>query len=385
MPSIEPNATSLNSIDTSRSMNPVVLCAADDNYAMPLTVMIRSAAETLEDGARLTVIVLDGGIKPENWQRLRSSVAGLPVEIHSLCPDVGEVADLMISHHITHTAYFRLLAGRLLPENIDRVIYLDSDVLVRRSLTELWRQPVGDDYCLAVPDIACPFVDARYAGCNFVRSSPWMAVLRPIGNWRELGLDPSAYYFNSGVMLINVRRWREESIENRLLDTLRQNPRYVWCWDQYALNVVFAGHWRPLPLAWNQGAHVYEFPGEEHSPVDVSQFREARDNPAIVHFTTEWKPWHFRNHHPLKHLFFEMLDRTEWREWRPQRPPFSLRKSWDALAVEVIKRSVNWYRRRTARWVYRGGDGLATIPALAQSPTGDDRVSVPIGSQIGSP
>lgn len=384
MPSVAPISTDLSSIDTSRSMNPVVLCAADDNYAMPLTVMIRSAAETLVAGAKLEVVVLDGGIAPQNWQRLQASIAGLPVQVYSLRPDVREVADLAISHHITHTAYFRLLAGRLLPENIDRVIYLDSDVLVRRSLTELWQQPVGDDYCLAVPDIACPFVDARYAGCNFFRSSPWMAVLRPIGNWRELGLDPSAYYFNSGVMLMNVRRWREEAIEIRLLDTLRRNSRHVWCWDQYALNVVFAGHWRPLPLAWNQGAHVFEFPGDDHSPLDAAQFREARDNPAIIHFTTEWKPWHYRNHHPLRHLFFETLDRTAWRNWRPERPSFSLRKSWDAFAVEVIKRSVNWYRRGTARRVYRGEDGLATSPVPIHNPVPEHSMSMPIGSQVGS-
>ena len=259
------------------------------------------------------------------------------------------MVDLVTSHHITHTAYFRLLAGRLLPDTIDRVIYLDSDVLVREDLGWLWEQELGNDWCLAVPDIACPYIDARRADCNFRQSSPYLAVLAPVANWQQHGLDPAAPYFNSGVMVLNIRRWREESVEVRLLDCLREHRRYVWCWDQYALNVVFGGQWRSLPARWNQGAHIYEFPDESHSPIEQTQFVEARDRPAIIHYTTEWKPWHYANGHPRRDLFFEQLDRTAWRGWRPDRPPFSLRKQWDQLALAVIKQSTITYRKLAAR------------------------------------
>ena len=205
--------------------------------------------------------------------------------------------------------------------------------------------PLDDSMAMAIPDLACPFIDARFANCNFAKSSPYLAALSPVENWRELGLDPAAPYFNSGVMVLNVQRMREERIEIELLDCLKQNERYVWCWDQYALNVVFANHWKPLPLRWNQGAHFFEFPDEQSSPLNSTEFLQAREHPAIVHFTTEWKPWHYGNRHPLKHLFFEQLDQTAWKGWRPERPGFDLHSTWQSLATEVVKRAVVCYRK----------------------------------------
>jgi lipopolysaccharide biosynthesis glycosyltransferase len=260
------------------------------------------------------------------------------------------VSDLAISHHITHTAYFRLLAAKLLPDSIDKVIYLDSDVLVQDDLCKLWNVELENQYCLAVPDIACPFIDARFADSNFKKSSPYLASLSPIRNWRALNLDPSARYFNSGVMILNIARWRDEQIEQQLLSCLRENEKFAWCWDQYALNVVFAGQWGELPLRWNQGAHIFEFPSVEHSPVSSDQFYEMRENPAIIHYTTEWKPWHYRPFHPLRHLFYDNLDKTAWSGWRPERPNFRIGDWWTDTAVGITKRATISYRRIANFW-----------------------------------
>ena len=283
---LEPNSKQLTS---TRTDEPVLLCAADENYVRPLAVVLHSAVQNLRADSQLQVILMDGGISESSWMGLKETLVDLPIEIHVIKPDRDEISDLSISHHITHTAYLRLLAGRLLPETIDRVIYLDSDVLVQDDLTKLWELPVNDDYCLAVPDIACPYVSAKTADVNFKKSCPYMAALSPIANWRELGLRGEASYFNSGVMVLNLERWRRENIEVELLACLRDNPRHVWCWDQYALNVVFADQWSALPARWNQGAHVFEYPDASHSPIDQQQFIEMRDRPAIIHFTTEWK------------------------------------------------------------------------------------------------
>ena len=110
----------LQSVSTS---DPIVLCASDDNYVKPLAVTLHSAATSLKSGNHLHVLLMDGGISESNWTGLRETLVDLPVTVHVLRPDREEIADLGISHHITHTAYFRLLAARLLPESIDKVIY----------------------------------------------------------------------------------------------------------------------------------------------------------------------------------------------------------------------------------------------------------------------
>lgn len=328
--------------------DPIVLCAADDNYVKPLAVTLHSAASSLKPGSRLHVILMDGGISESSWTGLRETLLDLPVAVHVLRPNRKEISDLTTSHHITHTAYFRLLAARLLPESIDKVIYLDSDVLVKRDLTELWSLDVGDHYCLAAVDIACPFVDAYQAQSahrRYKKAIPHLAAISPIPNWRQLELDGSADYFNSGVMVLNLARWRAESIDQKLLACLRDNESHVWCWDQYALNVVFAGQWGKLPAHWNQGAHVFEYPDESHSPIDGSEFVQMRDQPSLIHFTTEFKPWRFEPFHPLREQFFEQLDQTAWAGWRPEKPDFNLKRWWDLMAVHWIRKWVVNYRK----------------------------------------
>lgn len=337
-------------VSSAKLSEPVVLCAADDNYVRPLAVTLYSAVTHLRAGNRLQVILLDGGISQSNWVGLQETFVDLPIDISVIRPDLDEVQSLSTSHHISHTAYLRLLAGRLLPDSIDRVIYLDSDVLVQDDLTQLWEMELGNNYCLAVPDIACPNVDFRQAGFNYKNASPYLAALSPISNWKELGIDPSSPYFNSGVMVMNIKRMRDEQIEKRLLGCLRENQKFVWCWDQYALNVVFAGQWQTLPARWNQGASYFEFPSESNSPIDSQEFLEAKENPAIIHFTTEWKPWDFKNSHPLRDRFFEVLDQTAWIGWRPEKPDFDFGYWWSQRSVGVIKWFLINYRKFAAIW-----------------------------------
>lgn len=315
---------------------------------MPLAVTLHSAASNLSEGNHLHVILMDGGIKEESFAGLQETLLDLPISVSVLKINRAEVCDLVTSHHITHTAYFRLLAGRLLPDEIKRVIYLDSDVLVQGDLSELWNEPLHDQYCLAATDIACPFVDAyetQRARPEIRRSIPYLAAISPIPNWRQLKLSPVEPYFNSGVMVLNLDRWRRESIDQKLLKCLRENSSHVWCWDQYALNVVFAQQWGELPAKWNQGAHVFEYPDASFSPIKQSDFEHMRGSPSIIHFTTEFKPWKFEPFHPLRSLFFEHLDQTAWTGWRPSKPKFSLQRWWDLQAVHWIRQSAIQYRK----------------------------------------
>jgi lipopolysaccharide biosynthesis glycosyltransferase len=326
-------------------VDPVLLCAADERYAMPLTVTLLSALHNLKVGSHLEVYLVDGGITPETRQRMESSLVGQPLRLHWIEANGVDLSDLSVSHHISHTAYLRLLADRWVPETLDKVIYLDSDLVIRHSLTELWEADLQDNYCLAVPDIACPFVDARQVSSEQNGALPYLASWRPIPNYDALGVSEHSLYFNSGVMVLNLRRWREERLSERLLQVLRENAEHVWCWDQYALNTVCAGAWGKLPMRWNVGGHLYEYPSVERSPVPPTEYREMTEDPAIIHFTTEFKPWDFYCTHPQRAVFFEFLDKTRWQGWRPVRPPFRIQNQWTRFAVWACRNWIIQYRK----------------------------------------
>lgn len=336
----------------------VVVSCADDAYAMPLAVTVRSALETLEPGCRIRLFILDGGISPESKSRLTGSWDDPRLSVEWLRPDVELVRDLPVSDHISIAAYLRLLMPALLPDDVKRVIYMDADMLVRRSLTALWREPQGDDAILAVQDLAAPYFDAEASIPQFERCRGHLAAFAPVANFQELGLPSDNKYFNSGLLVVDVDKWRREQIGRQVLDCLRDHREHVLWWDQYALNAVLARQWRALDLRWNQGAHVFVYPTWRESWLDRQQFSQLRNDPWIVHFCSPAKPWHYFCRHPYTAEFRDCLKRTEWRAWRPEAPDRLLSKWWDfhyrplrsewKAHMRTVKRAIRGDKRKAA-------------------------------------
>jgi lipopolysaccharide biosynthesis glycosyltransferase len=336
----------------------VVVSGADDNYAMPLAVTIRSALDRLAPDRRLRLFILDGELSDDAKRRLADSWSDPRLTLEWLRPDVDLVRDLPVSDHISIAAYLRLLMPALLPADVSRVIYLDADMLARRDLGDLWDEPQGAHAALAVQELAAPYVDSFVALPNIDRCLRYLAAAQPIANFRELGLDPRGKYFNSGLLVVDVARWRRERIAERVLDCLRTHRAHVLWWDQYALNVVLAGQWRALDQRWNQGAHVYLYPDWSYSPVDRAAFARLRRDPWIVHFCSPSKPWHYFCHHPHTRDFRRTLKNTAWRDWQPDKPDDFLRLWWDhhyqplrskwKTNVRALKQAVGYKRKRAA-------------------------------------
>lgn len=341
---------------TSRDV--VVVSGADDSYAMPLAVTMRSALDCLAPNRRLRLFILDGGLTDESKTRLENSWRDPRLTLQWLHPDVNLVRDLPVSHHISIAAYLRLLMPELLPPDVRRVIYMDADMLVRRDLCDLWDEPQGDHAVLAVQDVAAPFIDSTNSAPNIERCFPHLAAAFPIANFRELDLPQDGMYFNSGLLVFDVAHWRRERIAEQVLDCLRVHRQHVLWWDQYALNVVLARRWRALDHRWNQGASIYTYPDWTHSPFVRATFEKIRDSPWIVHFCTPTKPWHYFCRHPFTREFRRCLRDTAWRDWQPERPADFLSQWWSfhyrplrfgwKTKVRAVKRAIGYKSRRAA-------------------------------------
>lgn len=301
----------------------VIVSGADEGYALPLAVTIRSAIDHLADSHRLDIYILDGGIRESSKERLCKSWEDPRVRIEWVTVNEEKFKRLPVSLHVTPATYLRLAIAEHLPITVRRAIYLDADMLVCRDLGLLWAEPQGDALALAVQDYAAPYVDAANSMASYARAHPYLGATRPIANFRELNLSPDAEYFNGGMLVIDIHRWRRERLMNRFWDCLSEHREHVLWWDQYALNVVLAGKWRSLDLRWNQGAHLFVYPTAEKSPFDQATFERLKHDPWIIHFCSPSKPWNYYCHHPAAKAFHHCLQRTEWRDWIAQRPkPF---------------------------------------------------------------
>lgn len=336
----------------------VVVSATDDGYAMPLAVTIRSALNHLAPDRRLRLYVLDGGLSHESKCRLQKSWLDPRLTVEFVKADMSLVGDLFISYQVNVVTYLRLLLARLLPKHLTRAIYLDADMLVRHDLAQLWDKEQGKHAVLAVQDIAAPYIDSSVALPRFADCQEYLCAYTPIMNYRDLGLSPYAPYFNGGLMVVNIEQWRREDFAAQMLDCLRTHREHILWWDQYALNIVLAGRWRPVDCRWNQNAHVYVFPSWRQSPLDRDTFQNLRRSPWIVHFCSPTKPWHYFCHHPRTAEWRRCLRETDWCDWQPEKPDKYLSKLWDFYYqplrsewkrnVRAIKQRIRGERRKAA-------------------------------------
>lgn len=290
----------------------IVVCAADDKYAMPLAVTVRSAIENLKGNYKILLFILDGGIKNKNKQRILKSLSSEKCNISFLSIPDKLVRDFKESHeylrsvgkitskpdYISIAAYYRLIISEILPEEYEKLIYLDSDLVVKGDIGQLWQTDLAENYVLAVQDTWIKYVSTSEG----------------LLNYQELGIPVGSKYFNSGVLVINLKKWRTDGISSKAISYLKQNKDYVRWHDQDVLNALFANRWGELDPRWNLSAADCAGYSQE-SPFSEDVYNTIISDPYILHFMSKKKPWTSR-HTLCKEYFFNYVDMTAWSGWR---------------------------------------------------------------------
>lgn len=296
-----------------------VLCGCDSSYFPHAATMLCSLLEHNRD---CRIHLFCSSVASGEIAKLRSLVAryGSELVCYEMVPE--DFHELRVDKWKSHSSianYFRVLAPRILPTNIKKILYLDCDIVVRRSLQDLWKVDLCDH---ALAAVECSFWDLT---SDFF-----------------VPLPPGAKYFNSGVLLINLDYWRKNDVCERTLGFVRNHPEKVNLYDQDALNAVLVNRWITLPATWNEQAR---------STIGRPALRDENiADPAIVHFVSADKPWHWPCTHPLKAEYHKYRRKTPWRHYRIQRkPPVARRLSRHLLSlIRVIlpKNVRQWLRSR---------------------------------------
>ncbi len=259
----------------------IIAYAPDNNYVDITAVSIQSAIEnSAPHKARIFILYSD--LSEENIAKLKDVTRAGNAEITFAKINAQEFEKFTLSDWVTVQAWFRTKLPDLFPE-LDKILYLDCDTLVAAPLEELWNAPIDG---LAT------------------------AVVRDIWNVEKYSqrLDlKSMQYFNSGMMLINCKYWRE----NKIFEQIRQyacTHKVEYC-DQDTLNKIIDEKKLMLPMKfnylepwWREGYHEYN--GEYAKP-----YAEAQRAPVIIHFTGP-KPNRKGCEHSFAPLWWEYANRT---------------------------------------------------------------------------
>ncbi len=251
-------------------------------------MVILSALQKAENPEQFCFFIIDGGIKDKNKEIIGSIVNKYAGTLLWVVPDNGNYNDLPVKRYGL-AAYYRLSLATLLPGSIDRVIYLDSDMLVAADLAELWRTSLSGAVIGAVENLGVP----------------------P----KSLNL-PQNEYFNSGTLLIDLKQWREDDYESQLFSLFEKKGSELQFPDQDALNLIFEKQWKRLPLRWNIQPATwakYEKKKITNSGYSYDDYEEAIKNPGVIHFLAKSKPWFYSTLHPYKSVYITLFNESAWR------------------------------------------------------------------------
>lgn len=248
----------------------------NDGYAPYVAVVIKSLVVN-NPGERYVIHILADSLTDASVEFIRSQCAGNPLQIHEV--DDSELKKL--KNTWTTISWYRILLPGLLSD-VDRVLYLDADVLVTGSVSDLFEINMTGKSVAGVIDVQAFNQDTR----------------------SRLGEDAACRYICAGVLMMNLDYWRTHDLTERVCGWAVENDRVIAFPDQDAINAVCAGSRIVLPMKYGVlDAHFHYV--WRYSEDLRQQALDALDHPVIVHYAGQ-APWIYER---MYHQFQCMWDR----------------------------------------------------------------------------
>lgn len=273
----------------------IVVCI-DSNYVMPCGVMLYSICKNNQESDITFHIVVDESVNQTMQQSLgnvllpKSSKKGQFYYINgndfNHLPRLDETNP---KRHITKAAYYRLYLTEILPRSLDKVLYLDCDIIIRHSIKDLWNTDISNYFVGVVPDVGEGVID----------------------KYNRLRYPPHKGYYNSGVQLINLKKWRDEHIIIKFVEFMQNHPDWIKLHDQDVMNRIFCDSKFILPITYNfQEGYLWNDLFYDYWKYE-KQVLAARKDPVVIHYTDS-KPWIEGCDHPYKNEFYKYQANTIW-------------------------------------------------------------------------
>ena len=270
-----------------------IACSTDDNYTQHCVAML-SSLFTNNPTQSLLIHVIKNGLSQKNEEIITKFIRKHNVEYKFCAVDPGGLTGNAPVHgYVSISSYYRFFLPSIVDETVDKILYLDSDIIVRTDISPLWNTDVDGYYAAAVQE---PISDEHL---------------------RQIGLKTGSAYFNAGILVVNLKKWREDNITEKCVTFTLQYPERVIYWDQDVLNNVFNDNWKRLNPYWNV-SHFYYRNGCDAAYFGLSEqvYNDLKFSPGIVHFTGPHKPWLYTTQHPFKQEYRWYLKGTQWASFR---------------------------------------------------------------------
>ena len=276
-----------------------IACCSNEKLAPMFGVVVTSVGINVTSDD-VMMYLLHNGLKDSTVKRLQKIADRYNVRLKFLEIDLEILKDCPTNdkiHYSNIMMYARILLPSMLP-NLDKVIYLDCDLVVCKDLKSLWETDVNDVAVAMAPDL-------------------WYQDKETLS---RLGINNK--YLNSGVMVMNLDYWRKHDVQNRLLSYIIDKGNELIYNDQDALNVILNDERRQLPVKYNVTPHYFLKNLDNHPKEMQEEIQESRLDPVVFHFLGPVKPWSLGCYLPGKKLFMKYQKASGWRHFTIQKHVF---------------------------------------------------------------
>lgn len=267
-----------------------ILCATDNDYVPYCGIMLTSLFENNKD-YKFIVYILTEGLSTKNCNELKELNRIYKNSLNIIKVDNETIKDFPIKKgdHVSIATYYRLLAPMLLPEEIDKILYLDCDMIVNGDISSLYNIDLEGYAVAAVAD------EYSHESTHYDR----------------LSIPKVGAYFNAGMLVINIKFWRENSTAIECFKYIKENRNIIKFHDQDTLNAVLLYHKKLLPIKYNfqTGYLLVDLNLSKSLEEDIISTSKA---PLIIHYTGSDKPWMRYSKQPYRDIFVRYKKMSLW-------------------------------------------------------------------------
>ena len=293
-----------------------LLLTFDNNYTQHAGVVI--ASFLAHHAGQHSFYVISDHISECNQDLLRSITTphNCQIMFYFVDPDIVRqfpIGKGTANTYVSIATYFRLFITEVLPKSVDRILYLDCDIVVDDAIDEMWHHTFSEGHCIyaleEAPTLACN-------GCQ------------------RLHYDPSLSYFNAGILLIDLTALRKVYNFPSAITFIQSND--IKFHDQDVLNGMLYDKKQFMPLKYNvMDSFLIK---NARLPERYEHQREALFHPSIIHFSGPVKPWHRESKNPYTERYYHYLQLTPWKNYSPVRKYQTLK----GRGIYTIKLIAKW-------------------------------------------
>lgn len=275
-----------------------ILYASNDGYTCFLGISLYSLLVNNTKCESINIYIFSYGITKSNIDRIIKMVESFKRNVFFI--DISDL-DARIGFDINAcgyniTTFARLFLDDLLPQEVKKILYLDSDIIVNECIKDLWDTDLSEVYAAAVVE-----------------------VYMPLNKKKVINLNQNDRYYNAGMLLINRQMWHTDNLKGYFLSYYKQMNGKLLYNDQDIINHCCKGKMKAVLPTYNFEPNVFYFPyyyirhiNKDYFMGTKQEYRKMIDDPTMIHFLGDERPWVEGNQNPYRDIYYKYQHDSGW-------------------------------------------------------------------------